>query len=109
MLGGAGVRYIQAPLCTPRERLGRLGSIILHHADLPPSRMTRTDGAGHAIPDTDPLAADWLPVTVWRSREDMASSPPGSDWQVLFVSPQAAPDVCFFDSIGPWNAAHCKL
>lgn len=94
MLGGAGVRYIQAPLCTPRERLGRLGSIILHHADLPPSRMTRTDGAGHAIPDTDPLAADWLPVTVWRSREDMASSPPGSDWQVLFVSPQAAPDVC---------------
>ena len=59
-----------------------MGSIILHHADLPPSRMTRTDQAGHAIPDTDPLAADWLPVTVWRSREDMASSPPGSDWQV---------------------------
>ncbi|KAK9816317.1 hypothetical protein WJX74_000882 [Apatococcus lobatus] len=78
-----GIRYIQAPLCTPRERLGRLGSIILHHADIPPSRMTRTDGAGHAIPDTDPLAADWLPVTIWRSKQDMSSYPPGGDWQAL--------------------------
>lgn len=77
-----GVRYIQAPLCTPRERLSRMGSIILHHSDVPPSPMTRTDGAGHPIPDIDPLAADWLPVTIWRSHADMAAEPSGGDWQV---------------------------
>ena len=90
---GAGVRYIQAPLCTPRERLNRMGSIILHHADLPPSRMPSRDQAGHAIPDTDPLTADWLPVTIWRSREDMAAHPPEAGWQVNWapVGPERYP------------------